>query len=627
MKSGAWELKDGQDSTPVNPFEVGPGSIVMIPEECKAIKDAVAEGWDFYLVVNSTISLSDVALEVLGTRTAVNLLFSKPALSAPSPALSLQAGNIVYYKKVVEREQRPPLLSHVVAGGDTTAGALALLLLQDADAWHDIRLDQVADTRPTDANAVVANGRTVYIRLFQGDMHTTQEHYDTFAHDPESNVTVEAAAVDKDSRRWPAKQPIPYCLHTNLKSDDKSNVLAAIAHIKQNTCITFKEVACTSSRRVKFFIDPEAVQGGYCWSKMGMSSDGQNEIAAGCGMGTMVHEIGHTLGLQHEQARSDREKFINIIWKNIEEDWKDQYDAENTLNTLTPYDFGSIMHYSASNKMTAKTGAADTARMGNRKGLSRHDIVAYNYLVGYEGGCGGSTTPTPSSPSKPPTRAPAPTSGGTIGGGGTGKCAAQSTWPNYAGVKCDSSLGNCWGLVSPPKHGTCRAYCASFGHVCKDAAEDKANDCAVTRKYGCDADIKALQQTSDMLCKCVKKSADAEALESPEEQQCSRGATWPDVIKECGRSCTVLVDQFSSKYNGKCADYCKSVGKVCTAAWEELADTCSSLLTLDCNTAPNFKTNDAICECSNSPEGATSGASAAAASALLLPALVALALQ
>lgn len=66
---------------------------------------------------------------------------------------------------------------------------------------------------------------------------------------------------------------------------------------------------------------------------------------------TISHELGHCLGLRHEHQRIDRDKYINVLWNNIQEIYKKEFNI--TDNNLLPdwleysYDYDSIMHYFA----------------------------------------------------------------------------------------------------------------------------------------------------------------------------------------------------------------------------------------------------------------------------------------
>lgn len=59
----------------------------------------------------------------------------------------------------------------------------------------------------------------------------------------------------------------------------------------------------------------------------------------------MVHELGHCLGFDHTQTRSDRDDFVTINYTNIIATESHNFDVHVGFNKYGPYDFGSIMHY------------------------------------------------------------------------------------------------------------------------------------------------------------------------------------------------------------------------------------------------------------------------------------------
>jgi hypothetical protein len=178
--------------------------------------------------------------------------------------------------------------------------------------------------------------------------------------------------------RW-KNNLIPYTIDPNLP--DQSRVTDAITHWQDRTPIRFVVRDGTHQDYVVFG------PGGGCASSVGRRGGRQDVILGGeCSTGNCIHEIGHTVGLWHEQSRRDRDNFITINWASIQPDAKHNFDqhVQDGMD-LGAYDYGSIMHY-PKNAFTADgndTIVPKTAgvQIGQRVKLSDGDIASVQKLI------------------------------------------------------------------------------------------------------------------------------------------------------------------------------------------------------------------------------------------------------
>ncbi|KAI1702622.1 astacin (Peptidase family m12A) domain-containing protein [Ditylenchus destructor] len=172
-------------------------------------------------------------------------------------------------------------------------------------------------------------------------------------------------------------------LRIEQDSEARRVIRMAVQFWTDNTCLSFVENGA-SFPRVRFFA------GGGCFSQVGKafhSTEQMISIGRGCEQfGIAAHEIGHTLGFFHGQARNDRDDFVNVVYSNLSPQMATQFakqSSENNYNYGIKYDYGSIMHYSDTDSATNRVTMLAKEKiyqhtMGNNVAPSFLDVYEMN---------------------------------------------------------------------------------------------------------------------------------------------------------------------------------------------------------------------------------------------------------
>ncbi|MBC7458961.1 MAG: M12 family metallopeptidase [Bdellovibrionaceae bacterium] len=180
-------------------------------------------------------------------------------------------------------------------------------------------------------------------------------------------------------RIWPTNE-IPIFIQPNLPNPERVN--EALAYF-----------AGTNVHFVPYANQEDAIVfesgGGACKSYLGYIGGKQPIfLSEACSSQAIAHEIMHALGFLHEQNRTDRDEYLDIVWANIDSRFNINFEKFSSsmmkVSGLTKFDFESIMLYpptmfSSNGQITLKS-KVDGQAVAPRQGLSAKDMERINKI-------------------------------------------------------------------------------------------------------------------------------------------------------------------------------------------------------------------------------------------------------
>jgi len=178
------------------------------------------------------------------------------------------------------------------------------------------------------------------------------------------------------------EREIPYHIQPDITKTDR--IRQALKYLEKNSGIHF--VSYHDQKDAIIF--ERAAE--HCLSLLGRQGGLQPiRLSDHCGVKEVLHEILHAMGFVHEHSRPDRDQYVEIVWDNIEPQYRLQFEKVPDIwmgaTGDSPFDATSVMMY-PTDFFSRKPGLQTIRPKGNiiirpvTQGLSDVDLMRLRRL-------------------------------------------------------------------------------------------------------------------------------------------------------------------------------------------------------------------------------------------------------
>jgi hypothetical protein len=274
------------------------------------------------------------------------------------------------------------------------SAALVLSLASCSPEIDGYQPDPVADQpfqteEGTIVHELMVDGAPIYVNevdgeyWFSDDISITQEQFEQLRQqaDPQSRSLV----TNSLAKVWPKgvvyyKMPEQGTLSAKQYRMFTDNVKKAFDMITSGTRVRF--VQQTNQKEYIYFTYSNGNSSPLGWSQGKANNIRMYNIEI---PGIIAHEILHSLGVQHEHNRPDRDEYIVVYPERIDPKYRFAFNIVKGFQMSGKLDFGSLMMYGSdafaiNPRQPSMTKLDGSWIHGQRKGLSEGDYVGLNEL-------------------------------------------------------------------------------------------------------------------------------------------------------------------------------------------------------------------------------------------------------